>query len=332
MSDSLNLPILVTSLYDQFGPRKPMGGAATDMKQPHFFLIRRFLAEIDLAILLNTKRCRYQCSFCALPEKATTSWVPADAVIAQMAYVLQETRHAIGVIDRLTIGNEGSVLDATTCPFGAIESIVAGFAPPSLRRIVLESRLEFVDESAVAELARISKGREIEILCGFETLDRRIRREVLGKSESIEEIRRSLDILARFDFGITAYVLLKPDPEMSDANGVEEADRTISWLLDEAAERNMRFCVRLNPMYAATGTPWHARARQTKSYQPPRLTDAILLAEKFARIGVPVYLGLTSEGLAEELMTFRHREDFSRSLLKRAILWNRRPVPAVARM
>lgn len=58
-------------------------------------------------------------------------------------------------------------------------------------------------------------------------------------------------------------------------------------------------------------------------YRPPRLSDVLeQLARRKADQGIRIYLGLTSEGLADEDGTYRVREDFSRKLLRDAIVWN----------
>jgi len=71
-------------------------------------LLRRFLTDTDLAILFNTRRCRYQCKFCNLPAKSTTDFVSVEDVISQFDGVFAEVKHAAGVIDRLTIANGNS--------------------------------------------------------------------------------------------------------------------------------------------------------------------------------------------------------------------------------
>jgi len=306
-------------LYRQFGPPKQMGSSAPVKTQPHFFLHRNFLGEQDLAILFNTKRCAYQCKFCALPFKSSKDWIEPEFVLEQFMYVIREVKHSIGVLERLTIANEGSVFDETTFPREALNEIVASTrALPRIRKIVLETRLEYAGVDRLRELRDMS-GKKLDILTGFETQDPELREAVLGKREPLDVFLAGLDRIAAIDGELTTYVLFKPDPAMSDKEAFAEAEASIDYVADACAMRGIPFSIRLNPMYAARGTPWYTAAQKVADYRPPRLTDVIDLAEKKMRQGMRIYLGLTSEGLADDIGTYRRREDFSSDLIKIAI-------------
>ena len=309
--------------YDRNGPRKAMGRGSTNPWEPHFYLVRRFLGDVDLAIIFNTKRCRFQCRFCNLPAKSTRLEVSGVDIERQFANVINRTRTAIGILDRLTLANEGSIFDADTFPPDSLSRIVQSIsALPGLSRLVFETRLEFVDRSRLDELRQLSGGKTLDILTGFETHTPRIRDRVLGKREPLSAFLLGLDRVAEASACLTAYVLFKPDPHMSDEDAIVEAEQSICFLEEHCRARDVPLTVRLNPMYAARGTQWEKDAEEA-GYSAPRLSDVLALARKASARGVPVYLGLTSEGLASEDKTFRSREDFSNALLKSSILWNR---------
>jgi radical SAM enzyme (TIGR01210 family) len=324
-----DLERLVGSLYREFGPPKAMGASAPATDRPHFFLHRNFLGEQDLAILFNTKRCRYQCSFCALPAKSSRSWIPADQVIGQFQYVADELRHSLGVLERVTIANEGSVFDEATFPVEALTEIVGSLrALPRVRRIVLETRLEFVRRERIDELRELVD-KQFNILTGFETHDPRLREEILGKRQTLDSFAGGLDEIAAAGAELTAYVLFKPEPTMTDAEAFAEAEASIDYLHRECASRRIPLQVRLNPLYVAKGTALARRIKTLDHYLPPRLSDVVALGERKRAEGLDVYLGLTSEGLSDPDDTYRGREDFSRSLLKRGIIMNGQASTAV---
>lgn len=313
---------LLGELYRTYGPPKAMGDSAPAPNRPHFFLHRNFLGEQDLAILFNTKRCRYQCKFCALPLKSSREWVPAEQVCAQFRHVLEEDKHALGVLERVTIANEGSVFDETTFPAAALTEITAAVRKlPRVRKLVLETRLEFVSSDRLRQIAE-SSGKQLDILTGFETLDEDLRERVLGKREPLASFLRGLDAVAEAGCELTAYVLFKPDPEMTDAQAGAEAEAAIDYLHEHCAARGVPLTIRLNPMYVAHGTHWARRVDRMPDYRPPRLSDIIALADRKRGEGIAIYLGLTSEGLSDEDKTYRAREDFTRGLLKHAIVMN----------
>jgi len=81
---------------------------------------------------------------------------------------------------------------------------------PSVSRIVLETRIEFVTEDNLSEIQSTSPRRPSLIsLTGFETCDPHIRDHVLVKHESLDTFMEHLDIIARRRASLTSYVLFK---------------------------------------------------------------------------------------------------------------------------
>ena len=314
---------LVPRLLAEAGPGKPMGVGAPTADRPHFFLVRRFLNDIDLGVILNTRRCRYQCHFCDLPTKNAATDASVDDLRLQFGHVLEETRHALSVLTKLSLSNEGSVFDAPTfAPEALVEICAAAARLPALRTIALETRLEFVTAERIEELRAVTGEKRIDIITGFETLDEHLRDDVLFKREPLDDFVDGLDLLAAHELSLTAYVLFKPDYTMSDEEAIEEARNSIEFLRSETAARGIPLMVRFNPMYAARRTQWASNAALDPSYRPPRLTDVLAVAKEARASGVPIYIGLSAEGLAEEGRTYRSREDFTKDLLKEAIRFN----------
>lgn len=318
-----SLPAKARKLYSEFGQQKEMGSSAPGPANPHYFLLRTFRGENDLLIILNTKRCAFQCHFCQLPMKSSKSWIADVDVIAQVGHVFDEVRHSLSILDRVTIGNEGSVLDTTTLSTNVLEQLFA--AARELRRvrtIVLETRLEFVDPKILRMLQEIAPRARINILTGFETKNETIRNETLYKRESLDTFLRGLDNVALSGARLTAYVLFKPSPTMTDEEAFAEADLSIDYLVEHTSRRGIELEIRLNPMYLADGTRWTRTALRTPAYRPPRLTDVMRLAEKKAQQGVSMYIGLSAEGLAGENGTYSSREDYSPRLIRPVKLFN----------
>jgi radical SAM enzyme (TIGR01210 family) len=313
----------VAELYDMYGQRKPMGKSSPVSSIPHFFLLRTFLGENDLLVILSTKRCRYQCAFCRLPAKSVRSWVSDDDILAQFRYVVSEVRHALSILDRVTLSNEGSVLDEATFGGSALRGIVSAIgAMRRVRRIDLETRIEFVDPGALRGLQELAPRTALGILTGFETRNPRIRDEILKKREPLSAFLAGMDNVQRAGAALTSYVLFKPDPQMTDTKARTEAMDTIEFLAEESAKRGIDLTVRLNPMYRAAGSLWAHQADASLEYQPPRLTDIMEVAEWATSIGVKVYIGLSAEGLAEDNGTYRARDDYAPALIKHVKLFN----------
>jgi len=313
----------INQLYREYGLGKPMGEPSQDPNRPHFFLHRRFLLDQDLLIIFNTKRCRYQCKFCDLPQKSSITPISPESILNQFEYVITELKHSLGVLNRLTISNEGSVLDTDTFSRDALLTIVRCTTElKAMRTLVVETRLEFVDISYLNDISSANTKARIDILTGFETLDQEIRDDILGKREKIDVFLDGLNRISETSATLTAYVLFKSSPYMTDNEGYREAENSIIFLRDQCAARKIPLTIRLNPMYSAKGSKWSERAHKFNGYQPPRLSDVLNLAEKMREIGISIYIGLSTEGLGDPRGTFRDRDDFSHDLLKRAIKFN----------
>lgn len=309
--------------YNSLGQTKPMGDSAPSASLPHYFLLRTFRAENDLLVIFNTKRCHYQCHFCMLPAKSSRAFIDGGSIVSQFGFVLEELKHALSIVDRITLSNEGSVLDEATFPVDALVGVAkAANELRRVRRLVLETRLEFVRSDVLSQLTRVAPRASLDILTGFESVDARIRNEVLGKREPLSTFLSGLDRVAEARADLTAYVLFKPTPEMSDDDATPECERSIDFLVEECRRRDVALTVRINPMYLASGSRWASTAASEPRYMPPKLTDVMKVAERKRKQGVPIYIGLSTEGLDEGRGNYTYREDYSRDLIRSVKLFN----------
>ena len=326
---SLPLPSLSRQLVKGFWPNKPMGLSAPATNRPHFFLVRRFAGDNDLMVIFNSKRCRYQCDFCQLPAKSSRKWIAGDELMAQFSYVLEETKHTLNILDRVSLGNEGSILDSKTFDPDALDTIVKAIRHlPHVRTLVLETRLEFVETERLMRLAALAPHTRLSMLTGFESHDEVIRDKVLRKREPLALFEQGLDRVAEANAMLTAYVLYKPDPAMTDKEAYDEADRSIRYLEAQCGRRGIPLAIRLNPMYIAEGSKWEQRATAMGGYIPPRLSDVLRLSEGAIARGTPVYIGLSSEGLSGKEGSYKARDDYSPRLTERALQINEHAIAA----
>jgi len=313
----------IKQLYEEYGQRKKMGIPANLKDRPHFFLHRTFLADHDLLIIFNTKRCRNHCNFCGLPTKCSQDWIPDDKIIAQFEYVIKELKHSLSVLNRITLSNEGSMLDTETFPKDALLTIIDAICEIRMvRRIVLETRVEFCDLGYLQSIKELAPKALINILAGFETVDNHIREVILGKRQSIDVFLNGLDNIAAAKSETTCFILFKPDQSMTDQEASDEAWRSFLFLRNECEKRKVILHIRLNPMYRAAGSRWDILASHCPEYQPPRLTDVMKMAQRIRATGTNVYIGLSSEGVENPAGTFFVREDYSPKLIGPIKLFN----------
>ena len=320
---SETLPEKVKLLYDKFGQRKQMGIASASVDRPHFFLHRQFTGDQDLLIIFNSKRCRYQCSFCDLPMKNSDAFIEYESILNQFEYVIQEMKNSLSMLTRITLSNDGSILDPRTFPSECLNVIADCINElRQIRRVVLETRIEFVDPLLVKKIGDRCSKSTIDILVGFETYDEYIKTKILKKMEPLNLFLNGLDKVAESGAELTSYILYKPSYEMNDEEAFIEACKTYEFLKRECEKRSIKLSVRLNPMYAAANSQWANLALKNKNYNPPKLTEVMKLAELIRMDKVSVYIGLSTEGLDIPNGNYMFREDYSTKLIKPIKLFN----------
>ena len=140
---------------------------------------------------------------------------------------------------------------------------------------------------------------------GYETQDERIRNGVLRKGLSEETFQRVAELLAAKDVRLKAYVLIKPDASLSEAQAVTEAVRTLKHLRDTGRRLGLEVAAHLNPTYVARGSALEEEFR-LKHYQPPRLWSVVDIVSRLEGQGLAIHVGLDTEGLAVRGGTFRN--------------------------
>lgn len=317
----------------RFGLGKPMVLYAYDPERPKvkFFLERPFLGDSDALFIFQTPACRFLnvCTFCDLPKSSLAQQFPMtpDQIMQQFVSAVGELRHGLHTFDRVTLSNDGSILDEQTFPRGALKNIVSFFtAYKNIRRLVLETRLLFVEPHFIRELNSVLPNAPpliIDILTGLETANDAIRTNVL-KKEPVKVFLQGLDQVTEATDTCTAYIMYKCGIGMSDEEATRDARDSIEFFVSECQKRSLYPTIRLNPTYAADGTPWE-RALQEKKWVPPRLTDVFRLAIEFRQKGLPLYMGASDEGLAVAGGTYETREDYTPALKKELIAFNTNP-------
>lgn len=190
------------------------------------------------------------------------------------------------------------------------------------KEVVFETRLEFLTNKIAKEIATILANKKIHILTGFETYTPEIRDNVLGKREPLEFVFHGIENVGKSHFGLIAYILYKPVHNMIDDEADIELKKSIDWLIEACNKNKVTLSLRLNPMYVSAETVW-AKSVNHDEYQVPSLKRLYSIASYYKTIGIDSYIGLSSEGLADDLLTYRSHTDYTKDLLKQVICFNR---------
>lgn len=304
-------------LYKEFGQSKSM----EIENEPCYFLQRNFKGEQDMLIIFKTPPCNSHCKFCNLSNR---EWNEGLDITKQFAFVVEQLKHSLSVLDRVTLSNNGSILDPATVPFTELEKIIQAITQVrNITTIVLETDLKYVNETLLKNLQQIAGKTKLNILTGFETLDERVMLQTLGKCRNQNEFENKLSIIADCKCDFTAHILYKPSQNMNDEEAYIEAKSSALYLIEECKNRNIRLTLRINPMFAAIGTVWAEKALQTPSYSPPKISDVYHLALELNKY-VTTYIGLSTENKNEEWGSYRIHHDLTQNLLLDIIHFNGR--------
>lgn len=292
-------------------------------RKPIVSKTRLFRGEPELLTVFYTKRCRYQCSFCTLPWQSAHHLVEFEDVETQLDVAFLNALHSLSRVERVSFGNEGSILDEDTFPRSHLGFALQRTARlPSVHTFALETRHEFVTPERLDFVQSLIGDCTLEMKIGLESLSESVREDVLGKRMDLREFERVVAELGRRNIRLSCYVLMGADPRHSPAEARHETMATCRYLIELCDELNTDLLIRINPMYCAEGSPWAKRAKK-HDWTPPSIRDIAAVTRTLADKGVAVYVGLSDEGLAEEGGTYQSRSDYDSTLHDALHTYNR---------
>ena len=289
---------------------------------------------LTLFLILYTRACRWaRCLGCNLPSLQSQFDVPFNDIMKQVDYIFDFvlSREEKENLKKIILSNNGSVLDETTFSTTALLYFVAkmNMCCPNISVLTLETRPEYVDMAELEVLHRaLQEGQtptNLELAVGFEAYNDTIRNEIFDKGLKLETFETMVEKIARYEFKLKTYFMLKPVPGLSEKTAIEDIVNGIDYLDSISRKYDLRINMHLNPTFVAIGTALETEFRNG-NYEPPRLASlqkAALAAEKKR---ISLYLGLNDENLAvpggsfirrgdeqllEKLHHFNHTGDFS---------------------
>ena len=175
------------------------------------------------------------CTMCGHLAGTTRGDRPsADEFVRQ--FTDEISRYDLDDISVISIYNSGSVLNPAELDSDALERIMQRIkAQPSIRKVVLESRAEYVDRSMIETLTGIlGDERRLSIAIGLETADNEKRRLCINKGCTRENLETAIDTI-RDIAGIQLYVLLGL-PFLTEREIVDDTEATLRCAAEMGAD------------------------------------------------------------------------------------------------
>ena len=259
-----------------------------------------------LFLVFFTQACRWaKCLGCNLPSKVSLTHIGFKDIMKQVNFVFMNLLSDRQKIDlrKIILSNNGSVLDEDTLSTTALLYFIAqmNIHCPYIKVLTIESRPEYVDMAELETIYRaIQEGEthtDLEVAIGFEAFDEKIRNDHFKKGLTLEVFEKLAGMLSQYKFKLKTYFMLKPVPDFSEVDAIEDIKKGIHYLDSIAEKYNIRINMHLNPTYAAKGTPL-ADAFRDGTFVPPLLESVKKAIRAAEGTQISIFAGLNDEGLA----------------------------------
>lgn len=187
--------------------------------------------------------------------------------------------------DAIAVFNGGSFLTDREIPKEAREHVYRSFADhPTATDLMVESRPEFVQPDLIDEAQALIGDKTLTVAIGLESMDDRIRNQVLKKFIGRRSFTAALERLQVRGLRSFVYVFLGA-PGLSERESYEDALRSVRQLADMGVDEIALSC--------AFVPPGGQLERQYKAgtFRPPWLWTIAQLLEVAQDEGLPVSLG-----------------------------------------
>lgn len=293
---SLQLIFFLTQLLSKlFGKKIAKKFLNFILNGQNFFYIEKIYdfterKSIDqLVLFLPGKGCEWArktggCTMCAFGKKAMRvgeKFSSKDLLLLyEMAIELSKNENPFS----LAIYNGGSFLNEKEIPFGVqVEICRRVNLHPSLKKLLIESRVEFITEEKIKILKKTIGNKILIIGIGLEAQDDKIRNEIIKKGLDKKDYERIIKLLKKYDVKTLTYVLLKPI-YVSEREAIREAIKTILYAFNAGTDE-----VALEIAFIQEGTLMSKLFKERK-YKPPWLWSVIEVIQRTYKIG-PIHLG-----------------------------------------
>jgi hypothetical protein len=231
-----------------------------------------------LTIILRTTGCywakRQGCSMCGY-IRDTDPHVTQQDLLKQIDSALAG---GSDVPDVVKIFTSGSFFDAVEISKETREKIVHKLEKLGIKKLIVESRPEFVTEEVLDEF----EGRKfhLEVGIGLESASDFVREIIINKGFTFRDFEEAAKLLRKRGFRVKAYLLLKP-PFLSESEAIADVVHSAIKI------RELVDVVSINPTNVQKGTLVE-RLWQRNLYRPPWLWSAVEAVRQIRNEGIEV--------------------------------------------
>jgi len=225
-----------------------------------------------LTVILRTKGCYWdKCLMCGYSNDADKNVTEANLKNQFLNALTKLNEQKI-----LKIFTSGSFFDNREIPHTFREFIYDTVLERGIKKLIIESRPEFIDEKRI----EIPPKLKVEVGIGLETSSDFIRENCINKGFTFENFRESARILKLKKIGVKAYLLLKP-PFLSEREAIEDVVKSAADIKDYVD------VISLNLMNIPSKTYVEDLWRRGL-YRPPWLWSAVDVLKSISKMGIEI--------------------------------------------
>jgi hypothetical protein len=242
-----------------------------------------------VTLFLPGKGCEWAkktggCTMCAFGKKAIEI---GKSFSSKDLLTLYEVATIFTLKDQpsnLSIYNGGSFLnDCEISPEVQLEICQRVYNHPSLKKLLLESRVEFITRKKIQSMKDILKEKTLVIGIGLEAENDKIRNVYIRKGLTKKDYEKTIQLLKENGVRVLTYVFIKPI-YLTEKEAIEEAIKTVEYAFKVGTDE-----VALESAFVQKGTLM-AKLFYEKKFRPPWLWSIIEVIRKTYNLG-PVQIG-----------------------------------------
>ncbi|MDP8240664.1 MAG: hypothetical protein P9X24_16370 [Candidatus Hatepunaea meridiana] len=201
------------------------------------------------------------CLNCGYYASTAFKDVNTETIIKQFKDGLKSGYKAGTVFNSIEFLNDGSFLNDDEFSKATKDALMRTVSEiPRIKRILVESKVEYVDREGVAYLLNLLRSDQIlEIGIGFESADNFIRNTIINKGFSKKDFENSINTLASLSaeyknrLGIVVYLLVKP-AFLSQKESIDDIILSLNYLASIEKKYQIKIIPKLEPAAIVNGT------------------------------------------------------------------------------
>jgi radical SAM enzyme (TIGR01210 family) len=226
-------------------------------------------------IILRTQGCTWAhasgCSMCGYFTDSYWNATTDHQIETQFQTAMQRYQNE----PIIKIFNSGSFFDPKEIP-PRLQKKILTTINKTTKKIVVESRPEYITNHAVNSLQKDISPSKIEVGIGLESANDLIRTHAINKGFLFKDYQKAAAILKKRDIGIKTYLLIKP-PLLTEYEAIQDTLETIQKIKDISTT------ISFNPCNVQRHTAVEYLWRR-HNYRPPWLWSIIDILKKSSQL------------------------------------------------